>query len=91
MIDLLAQGYELKAPSAKLHWIGMNHGKARAIFDNIENASESIEEIGEAIYIVMNMETHNSVTKANMLKVIRWLWDRTFELERWDDDNNGID
>ena len=60
----------------------MNIGKARAIFDNIENASESIEEIGEAIYIVMNMATHNSVTKASMLKVIRWLWDRTFELEQ---------
>ena len=40
----------------------MNNGKARAIFDNIENASESIEEKGEAIYIVMNMETHNSHT-----------------------------
>ena len=69
----------------------MNIGKARAIFDNIENASESIEEKGEAILIVMNMETHNSVTKASMLKVIRWLWDRIFELERWGDDNNGID
>ena len=59
----------------------MNNGKARAIFDNIENASESIEEKGEAIYIVMNMETHNSVTKASMLKVIRWLWDRAFEIK----------
>ena len=59
----------------------MNIGKARAIFDNIENASESIEEKGEAIHIVMNMETHNSVTKDSMLKVIRWLWNRAFELK----------
>ena len=60
----------------------MNIGKARAIFDNIENASESIEEKGAAIYIVMNMETHNSVTKDSLLKVIRWLWDRSFEIEQ---------
>lgn len=60
----------------------LNIGKARAIFDNIENASESTEEIGAAIYIVMNMETHNSVTKDSMLKVIRWLWNRAFELEQ---------
>lgn len=59
----------------------MNNGKARAIFDNIENASESIEEKGEAIYIVMNMETHNSVTKDSLLKVIRWLWNLAFELK----------
>ena len=63
----------------------MNIGKARAIFDNIENASESIEEKGAAIYIVMNMETHNSVTKDSLLKVIRWLWDRAFELEQEDE------
>lgn len=63
----------------------MNNGKARAIFDNIENVSESTEEIGEAIYIVMNMATHNSVTKASMLKVIRWLWNRVFELKQEDE------
>ena len=64
----------------------MNKGRALAIFENIENASESIEEKGEAICIVMNMETHNSVTKANMLKVIRWLWDRVFEIKREDEE-----
>lgn len=60
----------------------MNKGRALAIFENIENASESTEEKGVAILIVMNMETHNSVTKANMLKVIRWLWDMVFEIKR---------
>ena len=59
----------------------MTKGRALAIFENIENASESTEEIGVAIYIVMNMETHNSVTKDSMLKVIRWLWNRAFELK----------
>lgn len=58
----------------------MELGRARAIFDNIESAPESIEEKGAAIYLVMNMETHNSVTKADMLKVIRWLWNQTFQL-----------
>ena len=60
----------------------MNKGRALAIFENIENVSESIEEKGEAIHIVMNMETHNSVTKDSMLKVIRWLWDRAFEIDQ---------
>lgn len=60
----------------------MNKGRALAIFENIENASESIEEKGEAIHIVINMETHNSERKASMLEVIRWLWDRVFELEQ---------
>ena len=60
----------------------MNKGRALAIFENIENASVSIEEKGLAIYIVMNMATHNSVTKASMLKVIRWLLDRAFEIDQ---------
>ena len=68
----------------------MNIGKARAIFDNIENASESIEEKGEAIYIVMNMETHNAVTKASMLKVIRWLLDMAFEIDQGAQDERSI-
>ena len=68
----------------------MNNGKARAIFDNIENASESIEEKGAAIYIVMNMETHNSVTKASMLKVIRWLLERAFEIKQEAKDERSI-
>ena len=60
----------------------MTKGRALAIFENIENATESIEEKGEAIYIVVNMATHNSATKASMLKVIRWLWDRVFEIKQ---------
>ena len=64
----------------------MNKGRALAIFENIENASESIEEKRESSCIVRNMETHNSVTKANMVKVIRWLWDRVFEIKREDEE-----
>ena len=60
----------------------MTRGRALAIFDDIENASESAEEKGMAIHIVMNMETHNAVRKSSMLKVIRWLWDRAFEIRQ---------
>lgn len=63
----------------------MNKGRALAIFENIENASERAEEKGMAIRIVMNMATHNSVTKASMLKVIRWLWNRAFEIDQEDE------
>ena len=59
----------------------MNKGTARAIFEDIENAPESIDLKAMAIYIVMNMETHNSVTKDSMLRVIRWLWNQAFKME----------
>ena len=56
----------------------MNIGKAMAIFHNINSDKYSETEKAMAIYRVMHMETHNSVTKNSMLKVIRWLWDRQF-------------
>ena len=68
----------------------MTKGRALAIFENIENATVSIEEKGLAIYIVVNMATHNSVTKASMLKVIRWLLDRAFEIRQEAQDERSI-
>jgi len=68
----------------------MNKGRALAIFENIENATVSIEEKGLAIYIVVNMATHNSVTKTSMLKVIRWLLDRAFEIRQEAQDERSI-
>lgn len=62
----------------------MNTGRAKAIFDNIENATESMEEKGLAIRTVLDMETHNSVTKAQMLKVIDWMWNQIYEIEQED-------
>jgi hypothetical protein len=32
------------------------------------------EEIITAIYYVMNMETHNGVTKEKLVNAIKWLW-----------------
>lgn len=57
-------------------------GRARAIFDNIDNATETVEEKGLAIRMVLDMETHNSVTKASLLKVLDWLWNQHFELRK---------
>ena len=67
----------------------MDIGKAMAIFEDINNSEYSECDKALAIYRVMHMETHNAVTKASMLEVIKWLWDRHFEfvfLEGADDD-----
>lgn len=58
----------------------MNLGKARGIFDTIEDDKYTMEEKGAAIRIVIDMETHNSITKDQMLKVMDWMWNQIFEL-----------
>ena len=65
----------------------MKIGNARAVFENINSDEYSEIEKAMAIYRVMHMETHNAVTKASMLEVIRWLWDRQFELVEGADDD----
>lgn len=58
----------------------MNIGKAVAIFEQLDSDKYSDEEKAIAIYEVMNMSTHNSVTKANMLEAIKWLFDKCYEI-----------
>ena len=65
----------------------MDIGKARAVFENINSDKYSDILKAMAIYKVMHMETHNGVTKASMLEVIRWLWDRQFELVEGEEDD----
>ena len=65
----------------------MDIGKAMAIFNNINSDKYSVNEKAMAIYRVMHMETHNAVTKASMLEVIRCLWDRQFELVEGEEDD----
>lgn len=60
---------------------GMSLGRARAIFNDINRPGLTDIERGEAIKVVMEMETHNSVTKAAMLGVIRYLWNMIFQME----------
>lgn len=58
----------------------MNIGNAVAIFCNIESNDFSEEEKALAIYEVLNMPTHMSIKKDSMLTVIKWLWDRNYEM-----------
>lgn len=54
--------------------------EAVSIFYNIDDPKITDEEKGLAIWKVARMETHNSVTKASMVKVIRYLLGLSFEL-----------
>ena len=58
----------------------MKNGKACAIFMNINSDDFTAEEKGTAIFEVCKMPTHNGITKDDMLKVIWWLLDLSFEL-----------
>lgn len=51
----------------------MNLGKAIAIFKNINDDQFSDAEKLEAIRMVIDMETHNSISKANFLYALAWL------------------
>lgn len=53
----------------------MNLAKAQAIFMQINDDRFSVDEKIEAVGIVLQMATHNGVTKQSMLDVIRWLMD----------------
>ena len=57
----------------------MNKGTAMAIFLQIDSDKFTDEEKTEAIYFVMNMATHNSIKKDNMLAALKWLWHQQFE------------
>ena len=59
----------------------MKTSKACVIFDNIDSPDFTDLEKGEAIYEVLKMPTHNSITKDKMLSVIKWLFDKVFEWE----------
>lgn len=65
----------------------MNIGTARAIFDSIENEGISVEEKGLAVRMILDMETHNSVRKSDMLKVMDWLWHQSFEMKQEGEQN----
>lgn len=60
----------------------MNLGTAYAIFKRINSSKYSDEDKALAIYEVMNMETHNGITKKELLAAMRWLWNRHFVIEQ---------
>lgn len=59
----------------------MNHGKALAIVKNINTAECNDEEKAHAIYLVMNMPTHMSITKDELINAIKWLWHYSWEFK----------
>lgn len=59
----------------------MNMGKACAIFKNINADNIPDDDKALAIYIVMNMATHNGITKAEFLEAVKWLWNRSYEVK----------
>ena len=58
----------------------MNIGRAWMIFANIDAEEYTTEEKGQAILQVCGAATHNSITKAMMLRVIWWLLNLAFEV-----------
>ena len=59
----------------------MKLSEACVIFENIDSPDITDIQKGLAIHEVLSMPTHNSITKAMMLRVIHWLWNKVFELE----------
>lgn len=60
----------------------MKIGKACAIFMQIDSDKYTVEEKGTAIYEVLQMPTHNGITKGNMLSVINFLLRLAFDVRR---------
>lgn len=58
----------------------MKFGKAYAIFANIDGTDYTDEEKGAAILAILKMETHNSIPKTSMLKVIDYLLHLAFDV-----------
>lgn len=59
----------------------MTIGTAVGIFQNIDWEDIHDEEKGTAILMVLDMPTHNSITKEKMLQVIRYLLRLAFDFE----------
>lgn len=59
----------------------MSVSKAMIIFTNINSNAFTDEQKAIAIHQVVNMATHNAIKKDDMLEVIRFLWDKLYEIE----------
>lgn len=64
----------------------MNIGKACAIFEQIDSDKYSDSEKLEAVRNVVEMPTHNGITKDKMLAVLRWFSENVV-LEKGDTKN----
>ena len=59
----------------------MSVNKAVAIFTNINSNDFTDDEKAIAIHQVVNMATHNAIKKDDMLAVIKFLWDKLYEIQ----------
>ena len=57
----------------------MGIGEAWVIFNNIDSDRYTLEEKGLAIKMILDMPTHNGVTKAMFMKALKWFWNEHFE------------
>lgn len=60
----------------------MNIGKAYAIFRQLDSKEYTLKEKGFAIHQVLDLATHNGITKVELLNALRWLWNLCFEIEQ---------
>lgn len=58
----------------------INLGKANAIFKQITSDNYSEDEKLRSILTVLDMQTHNGITKDTILKAFRWLFDYAIEV-----------
>ena len=59
----------------------MKIGRAIYIFEHIDSLEFSDWEKVKAIWLVLNMPTHNSITKDNILKAFKWLFLQFYDVE----------
>ena len=62
----------------------VTYGKAIDIIEHIDEHSE--EEIVAAIHRILSMTTIMAVNKDNLLKIIRWFFDRYYEVVEENED-----
>ena len=55
----------------------MNIGKACAVFEQIDSERYTDDEKLTAIEMVLDMPTHNGITKDTILDAFRWLYNYT--------------
>ena len=61
----------------------MTYGKAIDTIEHIEERSD--EEIALAIYRILNMASIMAVNKDNLVKIVRYLFDKCYEVEESED------
>ena len=59
----------------------MRISKACVIFNHMDSPEYSDEEKALAIKMVLEMPTHNGITKDQILNATRWLWEQCWQIE----------